>query len=434
MSGNPAGDPVFTAAVDGLAYGGQGVARLSGKAVFIPGAYPGDTVYAKVEKDKKTYIEASLVRVAVASPNRVEPPCIYAGDCGGCPWIGLEYASQIEWKRRIVQEQLRRIGGLTVDVSPAAPSTMPLGYRARARMKVIAKRGKVSIGFRKAGSHDSIAAVDQCVALNATANTILRQAREYLRSNAKTAESIYEMEIETGPPEPVGRIIFNTLGPLPGGFIDGALKALPSVKGISVRSGRSFKSSGDVSLSTVTGGAVRLFFGPGVFSQINPEQNTRMVDRIVELAGPANGRTALDLYCGMGNIAIPLTVAGFGVTGVESVKQAVDDADENRNRLGLFTASFIHGDAGREAEAFAKRALSFDVTILDPPKGGAKGLSDLVSRITKETLIYVSCDPPALARDLKAFAELGFAVESVDVFDMFPQTARVEVVAVLRKK
>lgn len=434
MSGDKVGDPVFSVSVDGLAYGGQGVARLEGKTVFIPGAYPGDTVFAKTQKDKKSYIEASLVRVAVPSPNRVESPCIYAGDCGGCPWIGLEYASQIEWKRRIVQEQLKRIGGLNVEVSPAVPASAPLGYRARARMKVIARRGKVSIGFRKAGSHDSIAAVDECVTLNATLNTMLRQTREYLRSNAKTAENIHEMEIATGPPEPVGRITFNTFGPLPGGFVDGALKAIPSVKGISVRSGRSFKSSGDVSLSTATGGGIRLFFGPGVFSQINPEQNVRMVERIVELAGPARGRTALDLYCGMGNIAIPLTVAGFGVTGVESVKQAVDDAEGNRNRLGLFTASFVHGDAGREAETFAKRGLSFDVTLLDPPKGGAKGLSDIVSRITRETLIYVSCDPPALARDLKDFAERGFEVESVDVFDMFPQTARVEVVAVLRKR
>lgn len=434
MSGALAGDSVIEVTVDGLAYGGQGVARLDGKAVFIPGAYPGDAVFAKVTKDKKTYIEASLVRVAVPSPNRVEAPCIYAGDCGGCPWIGLEYASQIEWKRRIVQEQLRRIGGLAVDVSPAAPSTTPLGYRARARMKVSAKGGKVSIGFRRAGSHDSIAAVDKCVALNPTLNAMLKEVREYLRSNAKTAESVYEIEIETGQPKTAGRITFNTTGPLPGGFADNALKACPSVKGISVRSGRSFKSSGDTSLSTATGGGIRLSFEPGVFSQINPEQNIRMVERIVELAGPPDGRTALDLYCGMGNIAIPVTIAGFGVTGVESVQKAVDDANKNRTQLGLFTANFIHGDAGREAETFAKRGLSFDVTILDPPKGGAKGLSEVVARITKDALIYVSCDPPALARDLKAFAELGFVVESVDIFDMFPQTARVEVVAVLRKR
>lgn len=434
MSGDKADDPVFSVTVEGLAYGGQGVARRDGKAVFIPGAYPGDTVFAKVEKDKKTFIEASLVRIATPSPQRVESPCIYAGDCGGCPWIGLEYASQIEWKRRIVQEQLRRIGGLGVEVAPAVPAKSPLGYRARARMKVSAKRGKVAIGFRKAGSHDSIAAVDECVVLNAALNTMLKEIREYLRSNAKMAENIYELEIETGPPETVGRATFNTTGPVPASFIDAALKACPSVKGISVRNGRSFKSFGDNSLSTATGVGVRLFFDPGVFTQINPEQNALMVDRIVELAGPANGRTALDLYCGMGNIAIPLAVAGFGVTGVESVKQAVDDANDNRTRLGLFTANFIHGDAGHEAGALARRGLSFDVTILDPPKGGAKGLSELVSQITKETLIYVSCDPPALARDLKDFAERGFSVESVQVFDMFPQTARVEVVAVLRKR
>lgn len=433
MSGSPAGDSVIEVTVDGLAYGGQGVARLDGKAVFIPGAYPGDTVVAKIEKDKKTYIEASLVRIAAPSPNRVEAPCIYAGDCGGCPWMGLEYASQIEWKRRIVQEQLKRIGRLAVEVSPAAPSTSPLGYRARARLKVVAKRGKVSIGFRKAGSHDSIAAVDKCVALNPTLNAMLKEAREYLRSNAKTAEKVHEIEIETGPSGPTGRITFNAIDPLPAGFADAALKVCPSVKGVSVRNNRSFKSSGDVSLSTATGGGVRLFFAPGVFSQINPEQNMKMVERIVKLAGPAHGRTALDLYCGMGNIAIPLTIAGFGVTGVESVKQAVDDANKNRSMLGLFTANFIHGDSGHEAATFARRGFSFDVTVLDPPKGGAKGLADVVSQITKETLIYVSCDPPALARDLKGFTERGFAVESVDVFDMFPQTARVEVVAALRK-
>jgi len=434
LSGAQAGDSVFSVIVEGLAYGGQGVARLDGKAVFIPGAYPGDTVFAKVEKDKKSYIEASLVRVAVPSPNRVEAPCIYAGDCGGCPWMGLEYASQIEWKRRIVQEQLKRIGGLDVEVSPALSSATPLGYRARARMKVVAKRGKVSIGFRKAGSHDSIAAVDKCVALNSTLNTMLKEAREYLRLNAKTAEKIHEIELETSPSGPSGRITLNAIDPLPAGFADGLLKACPSLKGVSVRNNRSFKSSGDVSLFTTTGGGVRLFFAPGVFSQINPEQNVKMVERIVELAGPAQGRTALDLYCGMGNIAIPLTVAGFGVTGVESVKQAVDDANRNRGLIGLFTANFIHGDSGHEAATFAQRGFSFDVTVLDPPKGGAKGLADVVSGITKEMLIYVSCDPPALARDLKAFAELGFAVESVDVFDMFPQTARVEAVAVLRKR
>lgn len=428
------GGPVFTVAVEGLAYGGQGVARLGGKAVFIPGAYPGDMVVAKVEKDKKSYAEASLVRIAVPSPGRVESPCIYAGDCGGCPWIGLEYASQLEWKRRIVQEQLRRIGGLDLEVAPAVPSNAPLGYRARARLKVAAKRGSVAIGFRKAGSHDSLAPVDKCVALNQALNTMLKEVREYLRSDAKAAEKVYEIEMETCPSEPSGRVTFNAIDPLPGGFADGALKACQSVKCVSVRNGRSFKSSGDTALWTTTGGGTRLFFGPGVFSQINPEQNVRMVDGVVGLAGPPQGRTALDLYCGMGNIAIPLAIAGFGVTGVESVKQAVDDANKNRSLAGLFNANFIHGDSGREAATFAQRGFSFDVTVLDPPKGGAKGLAELVSRITRETLIYVSCDPPALARDLKAFAQTGFVAQSVNVFDMFPQTARVEAVALLRKR
>lgn len=424
---------LFSVTIDGLAYGGDGVGRRGGKVVFVHGAYPGDTALVRVERDKKRHVEASLVRVEKPGPDRTDPECPHAADCGGCPWMGLSYAAQLEWKSRIVEQLLARIGGIETAVAPVEPSPRELGYRTRVKMKVSFGAEGARIGYYRPKSHDLVT-VDSCPVASVEVNAALADVRKFLDAGGEAARGVYELEILTGGVEGEKAVVeLRGRGEPPKGFLERLVKSSGRIKGAAMRHGKNFSAEGDVTVETPTIEDKKLVYWPGVFSQVNADQNIKLVETVARLSGLSGGMSGLDLFCGMGNFALPLALRGAAMTGVESSAEAVRAAEANRDRLGVLTASFSRADAGEAARRMAENGLAFDTVIADPPRGGIYDLFDAAAALAKKRIVYVSCDPASLARDAKKLAPLGFPLKVAEPVDMFPQTSHIEAVALFER-
>ncbi|MBI5815571.1 MAG: class I SAM-dependent RNA methyltransferase [Nitrospinae bacterium] len=418
--------------IDSLAFGGAGVGRRDGKAVFVHRAYPGDVTQVRVEKEKKRYAEAALVKIISPSPSRQPPPCPLAPDCGGCVWMGLEYQEQLKWKQTILKEQLRRIGGLDVAVGQTTPSPLQLGYRARIRLKTAVDGGHVAVGYQRHHSND-IVDVAGCPVANPLVNAILKQAAAFLKTSPDQAASVSGMDIETDSKGVRGRITLRMDKPPKSGFMESFLAACPSAAGLAAVHHGEISRLGETNLSMETAGGMELTSGPTVFSQVNPLQNVRIVEKVLELAAAGEGGNALDLYCGMGNISLPMAASGAAVTGVESSREAVICAASNAERLSIRTAGFVEGDSTPAANRMADEDLKFSVVVINPPRAGAREALGAVARLSRGRIVYVSCDPATLARDAAELSKAGFAMVSASPFDMFPHTSHLETVALFER-
>lgn len=418
--------------MEGLAFGGAGVAHgPGGLTVFVRGGYPGDVALARFGRRKKRWAEADAARILTPSPQRREPVCPLAHVCGGCPWMGFDYAAQLEWKRRIVRELFARIGKLDVEPEPVAGGAQT-GYRARVRMRVTGDEKGAQLAFRRAASN-ALVPVRSCPVATDAVNALIGQVNGHLASRPGFAAGVEEIELEASGH--AGRVVITPRGGGPSrGEMEAMLAACAALRGAAVKGKNRPVTYGDPYLETSIGEGVALRHGPGAFTQINPEQNHVLIRRAREMARPAPGTTALDLYCGIGNFSFPLALAGMAVTGVDSSKAAVEDAVYNRGQLGMSLADFSSEDAARAAARYAARGLGFDAVMLDPPRGGAAELIGDAAKLARERIVYISCDPPALARDAAALARLGFAPVRLALVDMFPHTAHIESVLLMERR
>ncbi|MBI5179199.1 MAG: class I SAM-dependent RNA methyltransferase [Nitrospinae bacterium] len=424
-------DEVFTLRIESLAFGGAGVGRREGKVIFVPGAFPGEAVRVKILRDHARYAEAEIVGMETPSPQRRESACPYDAECGGCPLLRLDYAAQLEWKRQMVEEQFAHIAKVAVSVSPVLPSPVGIGYRARARLKAGFSGGKFQIGFCKPKSHH-IVEIARCAVANEGINATIPELRSFFATH--TSPSVGAVKLETGFPERGGRVTLEAEGAIPADFLERLLFACPSVKGASAIWQSGARHIGDASLEVLIADGMSLRYGPGVFSQINPKANIALIENVLKAVNPLQGDSVLDLYCGAGNLTFPLARAGAEVTGVEFSRDAVEDAEENKTRLGFSNTAFIQGDAGKHARRMVKEGKTFNAVLLDPPRGGAPGLAPTLTALAKEKIVYISCYPPALARDAAEIVKHGFILTNVQPVDMFPHTSHVESIAVFERK
>ncbi len=424
-------DGTFSLVIDSLAFGGAGVGRHGGKVVFVPSAFPGDEVVVAVVRDHKSYAEARITKIQAASPLRRESPCAYVDDCGGCPWMGLDYAAQLEWKRKIISDQFAHIAKMQVEVEAVAPSPAATGYRALVRLKV-GTAGAFRIGYCKPKSHD-IVQIGRCAVASDTINAMIPEVRGFLSGNPQYAAFIDTMKFESGYPARGGRVTIDATGVIPGAYLAGLLKACPSVAGVAAIYGKDIRSQGMVNLELELVAGLSLQYCPGVFAQINPQANLALLEKVRRLSGLEAGERGLDLFCGIGNITFSLAKEGVLMTGVEFSQQSVADANENKKRFGMDSVSFIQGDAGRHARLMAKEGKKFAAVILDPPRGGAVGMAKAVCSLAEKRIVYISCYPPALARDTVEMVKEGFKPVFVEPVDMFPHTSHVETVAVFER-
>jgi tRNA/tmRNA/rRNA uracil-C5-methylase (TrmA/RlmC/RlmD family) len=422
--------------VDGFTHGGEGVARLQGKAVFVPGALPGEVVRIQVEDDRARWARARLLAVVEASPDRVAPPCPYVPDCGGCDLQHATPAAQRALKTRVVREQLTRLGGVVdPSVLDCRPVGSDLGYRAQARLHA-APDGR--LGFHRAASND-VVPIERCLVLGDGA----QQVREEIGDRTGASE----VRVRRFTPEGRGAAVL-TPGPgpleLPGGDVD-LLLAQPDGSTVAMR--------GDGDLEVEVDGLrfqvpALSFFQPGVAAA------EALVREVVAAAGPIEGALVWDLYAGVGLLSLGLARAGAEVVAVEGDPAAVVAARRNAERNGLplevrgeavgpmlrraVRGSTPGGDpADRSGAGSADGAGEGprpldppDVVVLDPPRTGAgeQIIADLVA-LQPAAIVYVACDVAALARDTRHLATGGYDLRRAAPLDLFPMTHHVEVVA-----
>lgn len=380
-------------AIEKLVEGGDGLARLDGKAVFVRQALPGETVMASIVEQKHDYGRAVVDQIITAACERVEPPCPYYAECGGCDLQHAETSAQTRWKEAACFENLRRIGGCDVGSEPGLTVLPPAmgpnwAYRTRARFHVDLAEEKV--GFLAAGSGKLIA-IEECPVLSAGLNRLLGEKRSVLIKAAKMHKAMHGSQPLTS-------------------FVE--VPAFEGDRGISL--------SAHVVTASVLG---RSF---SVDAQVFFQANRHVLPAMVEFVTThAVGERVMDLYSGVGLFASFLQAMGKSVVAVERDPRCLDLARLNlTDRVSFYNKS---------VEAYARTTKEhFDTVVVDPPRGGLDAsVIDAIVSYKPHSVIYVSCNSVTLARDVKRFSKAGYLPKVLRMFDMYPQTSHIETVMLL---
>lgn len=440
--------------VERLNSSGQGVGRFEGITVFVDGALPGERVLASVVEKKSKYWRARLDSVDEVSPLRVNPPCPHFSDCGGCHVQHLSYAGQVEMKTMRVQDALVRLGGFpkNFQVEPCLAAPEPFHYRNKVQIQVRRGPRGAELGFFRPGSHE-IVSIDRCD-LHAAEGEAVRKAAQPLilesgvkpydsqnssgtlrnliiRSSRATRECLIVLVTRSGQDQEVQRLAEKLIA-LPG--VVGVVRNWNDSEGNTVL-GRTTKTLLGKSEIIERMNGVDFKISGTAFFQVNTAQAERLFQKALELAELKPSETALDLYSGAG--AVTLQAARFCrfVAGIEAVEAAVADGIENAKFNSINNVSFHLGDLERSAplRSLAEKIARPDCVFLDPPrKGASSAVLRWLTEIRPSRIVYISCDPGTLARDLAQLRGQRFSIEKVIPVDMFPQTNHVESVALIK--
>lgn len=417
--------------ITSLAYGGKGVGRIGGKVVFVPYTAPGDEARVEIIEEKKGFSEGALKGLVTPSPLRQAPCCGLYGVCGGCTLQHIGYAHQLEWKQKILEDSLKRIGGIEdIPFDPPAGSPEVFNYRSRARFQV----NGGNWGFFETRSH-RVVQVDDCPLLDPAINSAFAWIKGIFSSGRPgKAPPIYAIDI--GSDEAVEKAVAAFHVTEETGYPwEDLLGEAGRLKGLEVWVGRPFSrekgervfSRGDVLLNYEACG-IRYGAGISIFSQVNRPQNRALLERVVEYAALEGNELAVDLFSGAGNLTLPIARRARDTVGVEYSPEACAQASGNAALNSIGGVSFIASQAVAWLERNAKplEKDGVDVVVLDPPRGGELSAARVLSLLRPKKIIYVSCSPPTLARDISLLTGRGYRVARAGLFDMFPQTFHIE--------
>ena len=436
---------------DGYAADGCGVAHVDGMALFVSGAIAGERCRVRVLKVLKHMAFAKVEEIGEPSPERAAPGCPHYPACGGCAVRHMSYDEELRFKRQKVEDALRRVGGadLTVDIIHGAKQAER--YRGKAQLPV---SPGPRIGFYRGRSHEVIDVPDcrlEPESVGRARGAVLAWMRAsgaaaydetahrglvrhlYVRTNRAGAALV--CLVVNAPAE---RAL-----PDEAGLVRRLREALPGCVGVVL-------SSNTRRTNVILGDAYRTLWGSPTldetlcgltfrlsvpsFFQVNRDQCEVLYDRALAFAGLTGKETVLDLYCGIGTISLCAAKRAKRVVGAEIVPEAIEDAKANAARNSIENAEFFCGDAGDTASMLARQGVRPDVVIVDPPRRGLEpSVIDTVAQMAPERLVYVSCDPATLARDVKLFSARGYQAEKAEAVDMFPRTLHVETVVQLSK-
>lgn len=416
--------------IDSLSFGGSGVGRVSGKVVFVPYSAPGDELRVEITKEQKGFMEGEILELLFPSPIRKDPSCSYHSICGGCHWLHIPYSKQVKVKEEIYRDTLKRIGKIDPSiVHPIQPAPLELNYRSRVQFKVCENK----IGFYKRGSHELVE-INDCPLAHPLINRILKRLRDIWPHHMKSIERV---DLNVSPSDEKGIVSIYLKGR--SGFDYKELfkalnEAIPEVTGLIIHWNKEEKVSGSPYLFSKEG-AFRFRASEGSFSQVNYHQNLNMKGYILSLAGLKGTETVLELYSGGGNFTIPLAAQAGKVIGVEVSASSITDALENARINNINNATFIKATAERGLQEIKNSKLkiqNLDLVVMDPPRDGcSQQVIEGIASLKPKKIIYVSCNPSTLARDLGRFKTKGFEARSSKPFDMFPQTYHIESVTEL---
>jgi 23S rRNA (uracil1939-C5)-methyltransferase len=418
--------------IDRLSYGPAGIGRLDGKVVFVPGTVPGDTVEVVIEEDKKTYAVARLVSVQQPSAQRRQAPCPYIPRCGGCPWQHIHYAEQLRAKQALVEEHMRRIGGLTEPpVLPIIPSPQEWHYRHRIRLRT---EPPARLGFYQARSHDLVE-IESCRIAGETSPQQLQTARQWLAALRTVVRRLELLSGEARPGPEASRTVLvgNAEGPFQAADAAACRRFLnehPELGGL-VLFGRGWRREwGEVGISLDLGvDNLSLSVSSGVFTQVNLAGNRTLIETVLRIGDFSPHDRVIELYCGAGNLSLPLASRVESLIGIEQDRVAVANARANAARLGFTTLRFVHAPVRQGIDTLLDSGQRADVLVLDPSRAGAADIIDRLPQLGARKIVYVSCDPTTLARDLRRLGQHRYQLATLQPIDLFPHTYHVETVA-----
>ena len=422
--------------IDKLVYGGKGIGKLEDKICFVPFVIDGEEVEVRIKKEKKNFYECEPVSVLEPSKYRVEPPCKYFGYCGGCDYQHIDYEKQLLIKKDIFKENLERIGKLKdIEISKVIPSENPFFYRNRVQFKVRVNQ----IGFYMKESN-RIVNIDDCLIL-----------KEDLRESLKGLKRLIDF-LEFKPSEihiystNLNQVLIKFVYPKKFKRFPLGLKHIKAFVNKKIVGIGIFEKRGDILSRFISIGKqfayeeisldefnIKYRVSINSFFQVNRFQIKNLINEVLEEVKGENFKEAVDLYCGVGTLTLPLAFYVDNVVGIEANRYSVEDGNHNRKLNSLKNVSFIKADAGKDITVLDR--YNPDLILLDPPRTGLTKelLNYLNNKESIKKIIYVSCNPSTLARDLSVLSEK-YRVKNTKVIDMFPQTYHIESITTLEKK
>ncbi len=420
--------------ITSLVHGGRGIGRHEGKAVFVPLVAPGDRVDCRVVKSRRRFAEAELSAIIVPSPLRREPPCPFFGTCGGCQWQHLAYPEQLRWKAKNFVDLMVRAKLVKADrIKPITAAPDEWFYRNRVQLKTHFSEGECAVGFYQQGSH-RVVDIDRCRLVAPPIQKSLTLLREALHE-APDAEFLEQIELACGDDGQV-RLVLSVH---PQGYA--SLRRWLQSFACRYQLNACIKSTsqgpvevvyGDAELTvSIDQPALHLGYGPDGFVQVNSSQNRAMISHMLDLLDLDGHEKVLDLFCGMGNFSLPLARRAKSVAGIEDHAPSIAMARRNAESNHLENVEFFAADAAAASARFGGEGL--DLIVLDPPRAGSYQAVEQILQISPKRVLYVSCDPATLARDLAPLVSDGYEVVSSQPFDLFPQTWHIESMTLLQK-
>lgn len=432
-----------------LTWGGEGLGRMEGKVVFVPYSLPGEDIEIEVTYSKKNYCRGRIVRILAPSPDRIDPPCSFYQECGGCQLQHLASHNQIQAKERLFKKALAHtLPSQEIFIYPTLRSPQAYGYRHRLQLKTAWIKNKFCLGFFKPKSHDLVN-IDHCLLANDPVNEILSllaQKIQDLRVNHWTPD--IELQVFENPHK--GGMVFSSptrINHSERKRISKALYAFFNLNSTLFQELNGFPLVGEPPFSpekdslefilpaSETGlpKEIRLASFPRVFTQVNLEVNRLLITWLLNRNLFNRQDIVLDLYCGFGNFTLPLALKVKEVIGIESFPWAIVNARWNRKINEISNCSFIQANAEEGLRRLKLPENLISLAIMDPPRTGAKEIIPLLNRWNMKTILYISCNPMTLLRDLSLFQENGWIAEWCQPVDFFPQTFHLETITCLRK-
>jgi len=437
-----------------IGYGGEGIGRVDGFTVFVDGAVTGDIANVKIKSLKKKFGIGTLIDIVKPSEIRETPICPVFDKCGGCQTQNIKYDEQLKIKRKTVKDAIERIGNIKdVEVEETVGMEEPYRYRNKGQYPVVALNGKAQIGFYQKKSHNIVEFKD-CVIQPETNNEIIAVIKEYMDTynieayNPQTGKGVIKhviIKVGTNTNELMIIIVTNKKK------LKNTTELIEMLQDKKIKFDSLVQNQNYGKTDIVLGEDNKLLFGKETitdtlkdltfeisaksFYQINPVQMVKLYDLVKENAGLTGEETVLDLYCGIGTIGLYLADSAKNLIGVESVEDAIDDAVRNAEINKIKNAEYYVGKAEEVIPNMRNKSIQADVVVVDPPrKGCEEKLLESIIEINPKKIVYVSCNPATLARDLKYLTEKEYKVERVTPVDMFPHTTHVESCTLLVRK
>ena len=438
--------------IEGFSSEAYGVCRIDGRAVFVPKAIPGEQCEIKIVKVSNSAVYAKIERLLVPSPHRLKPLCPYYGRCGGCDTWHMDYEEELRFKLERVNAALKHIGRQEVAANEIIGSDRVQAYRNKGIFAVSELDGETAFGFYRERSHELVG-IDCCLIQSELSCRTAKAVVDFMKENGISpydensgkghVRHVFCRQAVHGTEAVACIVSAGGFGSKTAKLVEFLKKTCPELSGIVLNINKSRSNtvlSGDFYTlwgkpeicDTLCG--LRFDIAPQAFFQINPPQAERLYKRAMEYAFSSPVPLAFDLYCGAGTISLCLAQKASRVIGAEIVPEAIENARHNAERNGIRNTEFICADAGQAAAALALRGERPSVVVVDPPrKGMDEAAIKAVASMQPERLVYVSCNPATLARDILRFNAYGYTLREATAVDMFPRTSHVETVCLLSK-